>query len=1300
MRPESAAADQTLLVFREPAELIRCVATCGLQPLRALGACRVFGVAGRALVAVLDQPLAAAAAATLEPWLGAGRATNQGILLSQGPLASDAPLAVEVEGSGADLLVSLPLLPGNGGAATPEVACFVAHTRDALGSLVSALLELGHPDAAVGPWGGEADPAWAVRVASPSRFFLERPPPGVTAFARLPGGEIFTEWGFEHPLARFLAAPKPGRCLVINRHGVRQRVELSCLEPLESLLEVRVDVGDGVGWTMDTKGPPRLEVALRLGTRGEPAAPELYVVEADQLPALERLCGLLRDEDLQNLVLAAVTLPTGDHWLLLRELVGGRTRNRVTLPGRPFAAQPGMPQLFVPAARILEPPLRPALLSQALGLEDRCLVVVDDGGDQGMVLRHVPEDAFGPVSGLVDYVVASHAERLEQVVAAAVFDPGDLATQELVVVTAAGAQASLRQPAEVVASQATPPAAGASRPGLLGRVMQVLTPAAEEPAAPAVAAATGVREERDRPPPASPVLPADPLAELVTRACGEGREDVAAWRDLARELGDQALDGDGLACWEAAWWLAPPEQSADILAELRDLLGRGRGLDLSGGAELQQLREQAAGDVATLVLKTLVVSDACGGGEAASPQELASLMADLESAAGSLRKKTRWLLWRAALAAAGDQVEEERRREELLADLARQGVGEREVPLVVRRWLAEHSGRRWSAATAERLTQTGHDLETLLSGVETLVTRGLTSAGHQSHGLAMLAMAQAEVGATDASRDLAARALALLDGQGPGSPPAVSDPEQRALTLGSVAAARALSQGETAGMAQFEQALASARQAPGPTRQATVSGLAAVLARGFLPGTGGELLGRSLTLLDDAGERVAAAALQKAAAPAQRLGAGHQVRRRARALLTRGLPALFLASAVEALEITAESETTVVSPDEADLLLGWLERWRRHEEASPLAAVDVLDEYTVRIAEVALACGRRSPREAGPRLVRALETRGEAYGAVLVRTALVRALSLKRLPQEAAEELQRALGPVFDLRDPLEMIRALRRLVEAIPGLGDRASGTALLRKVLERSAEMEVDADSAAYVRGDILGACVRAAAQLGESLESARLIDAVAAQSLAALERPSRRGYLLLEVLEQAVHGAVAMGQSDRVLELLERIDHASRRFLARDRSNVTRRRATGSEGEVFYAARLLARCAAVAAELGDEARSEQMLEAAMGGLEDCEELTGLELALALVQAAAHLPAPRRFEVASRVVRQVVAVVEPVADYAHREVCGLVAACAREVVGGESAYAGAVKRWRGDEERLIRDRVIRERIVSGDMS
>ena len=219
-------------------------------------------------------------------------------------------------------------------------------------------------------------------------------------------------------------------------------------------------------------------------------------------------------------------------------------------------------------------------------------------------------------------------------------------------------------------------------------------------------------------------------------------------------------------------------------------------------------------------------------------------------------------------------------------------------------------------------------------------------------------------------------------------------------------------------------------------------------------------------------------------------------------------------------------------------------------------------------------------------------------------------------------------------------------------------------------------------------------AAAKLGETRETMKVIEEITETVLArfreARRDPSKASAYLFGALESAAHGAAEVGDAARGLALVARIAAAARDALAAGGPEPAR---GGGDAGRFFFYRSIIRCGRAAVALGDREAAQAYFDDALRRLGDAFAHDRIELLEDAARAANELEGSARYELASRVLKLARGVLD-MGELSRQFAVDLAERVAQDVVRGESAFAAALKRWKGEEERRIRDRVVTEKI------
>lgn len=1181
--------------------------------------------------------------------------------------------------------------PPPGSAAQPEVI-YLVQPGAPFARLVTQHLELGRDRLRYASVATPAGERVLLEVPEPSWFLLERwledHPEEARVYRRLEGPfgprRVYVEWGYRHPLEAWLSEPADeGLLLLIDKDGGHATLTRGALSDVGQALEL-----DPTRFASDAlvpaAEPERVAVALRLEGRTAPSDPELWILPAAQRARLEELLAHTPEEELRNLLVACAADAQGERVFVVREVLAGRAPQLLPVTGRAYAPLPGLPNLLLPCERTIAPPLSSERYARAFALRPGELTILDPApGDdpRAIAVTRLPEAAFGPIERIVDFVFEGDAAELAEVVRTAPFELGEFAEEDLVPTAARAARPARAKPKERARPEPQRPAPTPERKGsLIHKLLQPFRPPAEE----------------ERP---EPGLAQDDARqrelERVQRELVLGAATPEGWLELSRLCFAEGDGEEGLRALENAVWTLARAEGEEALEVLERTLGPAG----SGGG--------AAQDTADLYRRVLAFRGGGGHDVDAHRGETEAVYGELREHEDRLRKKSRWLLWWLVLRETGDAIELERQREAILSDLVLRGVEEREVPPFVRHLLLEQFGQR--AATGSGAADALGFLEQARAFCAHLAHPAL-----RSEALAHVAWALAELGQGEPALAAAAEAERFAASR-QGVPP---HDAWRARAVARVGAVLERVRGRDQGRAHLERALeqvtrllpSGAVAQPTPEmvdgRKAVVSWLGA-LADAWVgaPRRDDPLLRRALEVIEGRPPNDQSTILHEAADALQRLGLAAE----ARDLADRLLRAADLRRARDALrDFTHPEDAYRVHVQN---VMECMERFRGGEPVPPEAAEAILevlrgapeliDEFAIHPLLAALRGLRTGPWEAVDALARLLIGRQRLYEARLVRIAGLRRLAELRERERGAELLERALGDAwgddYGVTDPQQRStrkhRVVTRLVTLVPAFGMRQRGLELLQGVNRRAQE---HASEGVYFRNELLLATALAASKLGDSRASFELIEETAELAMRDYQvasQPGARGrqgpsWLLFETLDACVDGAAELGEIRRGTALVARVAALARQALEQAREGPAR-----TEGRYFFC-RTLIRCGHAALTLGDLQAASEHFGASLAQLAELNSYDQIELLQEAATTAGELEGARRYQLARQVLDSARAPVEAAAGNQDRFAAELIAQVAHEMIQGESAFAAALKRWRGREERSIRDRVAHEEL------
>ncbi|HZU97698.1 MAG TPA: hypothetical protein VFF73_13440, partial [Planctomycetota bacterium] len=1106
-----------------------------------------------------------------------------------------------------NVVQAVPLEPWAREPEDPEVI-FLAPPGDAFSGLVTEHLELGKDGLRFAATEDkELGPRLLVDVARPSWFLLERWTTQqnghgeVAAFRKLPRRRIYVAWGKRHPLEAFLVEPEASQVLLIDGEGGYRTLKVAAWKDVGEVLALesaRIE-----SQPLETaRSPDRIPVKLRLEGRPKPRDPELWLLPAEERSRLERLLAQTPEEELKNLLVTLVERGS-QKFFVVREVLAGRRARLLPIGGRAYACVPGLPGLFVPCDRTIAPPLRNDRYARAFAVRPGEITLLDEKED-GVITSKVEEASFRPIDTVIDFVVEGDAARLQALVAQTPFELGRFAEEDLVPPEAPAEprrRATGKEPRDPLAATHDETPGAQPKEGVLSTIRGLFQPKDRE-ARPPVARTADEEENVTRAATAS-----------LERELARDPTDVTRWFSLAKLRFEAQDEEDGVSCYENALWLTrSEEEEAGLKSQLSERLGAETRAD--------------ATDASALYRAVFAYSQTVRGTQ--DPDVYRALTSriheQLRAQEARLRKKGRWLLWREVLRLTQDRVEEERQREDVLSDLVLRGVEDREVPTFVRRRLLERYSTASESGTA-RTTEAIHflrDAEAFADATD--------KPAHRAAAVAHVAWAYAELGESTRAKELA-RAAERHASEAKGE----TDKAYRARALARAAAVLERIDGPNAGRRLFQEALQAigsgleARpQRSAEERKAFPKWFHALAdARGSHATVDDALVAQGIAQLEKVEPTLRSLLLDECAEPLARLGQANRGRALARALLGRSdLQLIHLEHAASALDTFEEGRPVVV------------EDGRRILEVVRRAPGEI-DEFAPPMITSALRAETRSPWDVADEIAQGLSRDGHAYAAAMVRLAALRRLAELKDRERGPRLLARMFEDAWahgsnepareDQGRDLERMRLLVRLAQLVPAFGLRGQGLETLRTLAERAGQ-----ERSLYVRNELLSACVLAAAKLGETRETMRVLEEVVDQVLAVL-REARRdarqtNSFLFEALDAAATGAAEIGDSQRGLALVERVAKAAKDELSRP----SEPRAGGPEAAGrFFFYRALIRCGRAATALGDRDAAQRYFDDALSRLGETFGCDRIDLLEDAAKAANELDGDRRYALAARV-------------------------------------------------------------------
>ena len=647
---------------------------------------------------------------------------------------------------------------------------FETRGQDDLGRLVVEILRLGN-DRQGFRWldGSEGEGRGLLRVVGPPYYSLLRAvdrngDDGPRAY-RERAPRVWIEVGWMHPLADLLKPPA-GKLLLLSPPRGRTLIDEAPFRDVYEVMEFALP-GAPSAWP-EGKLAGKVRAPLTLTAGGSTDAPELWVLREDAVAELNRFVQNADDQMLHRLAFA-VGEREGRAVVVLRVRPSKPPPPELVLKAEPYKTYLKLPNLFLPAGRMLHPPLRRDVVRKLLAADPAQVVWLAPLDGNAFRPEALSEDAFRPLIDWVDYVLDHEKEALQAWVQAAQFDFEAFICDE-----------------DVEAKPKKPPApkrgrkkhdGGGDEESLGGAPFEYVDktrrPKAEPPAEPEAFAVEKVE-------PTELQRRLRELEERFTAAEGglDAPERQALWpalADLNHALGQaeeagvcrmHALWGQEIASEEAAWaWFrdeaaAVPSRpkAGSWAARLSAAAGPAREIAVEELDRLLSLPEPATADLRALAAYVLW-SMRRESPSKAILKRLETVQRFLESHERVLPVRAVWLAWSAL--ARGDVLALARARDRLLERLYQDGLRpEQDLPGFLRFAGGAAGGRmrgvgKWLRGLAEKAREwIGRQ------GVDPLAQVAAPGTGDYSD--LLFAFGLARLGDRDGTQALTARAKADL----------------------------------------------------------------------------------------------------------------------------------------------------------------------------------------------------------------------------------------------------------------------------------------------------------------------------------------------------------------------------------------------------------------------------------------------------------------------------------------------------------------------------------------------------------
>jgi hypothetical protein len=1120
-------------------------------------------------------------------------------------------------------------------------------------------LELGHDDLHISCLEGEDEPK-VVLASQPSYHLIQKwgevhTGPGVTVFYEGIRRGLFFEWGYEHPFKSWLPADTRGQTTTFfNHHGQRQALETKAFRDIGVALDFQRDDALLKRWS-GAESNPRIPINLRFSGRAAPLDPELWILPTSRREELEILLETTPEDDLKNLLMAILTLPNGEEVFVLREVLSRRVPHLLPQTGRVYAPlNRTVPNLLLPCHRVLSPALRASRYSEAFTVKSGEITLLDDTNGQIEAIKF-EERNFRPLSQLVDFIFDGAASRINECQLKMPFDIGEFA--ELDLIDPLANQKKKARPKVASKIKNTEIEVDEKEAGLFDRMKSLFKGRHKETSKKKDPNAIEIEDEQV----------VDEVRLALEEQLTNRQQTPVAWYSLAEIYFRENDPVEGVRCAENGLWLAEEdEEEAQGHELLRNTLGQPSG-------QLECVEDLYGG-----VLKLANSAEVLDRAELT--QQTRWLWRQLQKSSLT-RKKTRWLLWRELLKINGDSIEEARQREDLIAELALKGVEDREVPPFVRARLLASTRHDGAATGGDKALNFLERACEIVQKIEVKASLALA--------LATLGYAYVELGESERGLQLAQDASNYLDGK-------ITTPIE-AICEARIAALRERA-GITDQVASFERSLDFIKQERKfPFRKALEKWFRALAASNMTNKKTADLVGKGLNVVAKYPPQYRALLLKDIAPSLIKLNELNLAIAQVRELLK--LPKSEFA-ATDPVATSDKVGREIIYYEELTATLDQLnpnESLEIDDASLILAKLNELsgqiNEFTIDMALTAFRCKELDVISLGDSMAKEFQDKKEDYAALNIRLAILRRLAETKQREEGRKRLTDLIHNTrihqcgakdCDRSKDYHRLRLLQRIVELIPAFGNSEEGIRHINRISDFAKTCNE------YVRPNLLSVCAMQQVRFGQRAGLMDKLEHYATEAKQLVEDRKSSGSntdLMFWVLESCVQGVALIGEMQRGLTLTKSVAELTESGLSEQWTPTQ-----------FWLYRAMIQAGKAALSLGDGPYAEELFTRIFSNIKEKVNFgfDRIDLLQELISAVKSLTSAKRFDLTGDILEETLKACQDVGEFGQEVLLNLINTVADDIVRGESAYAMALKRWKGDEERLIRDRISSERITT----
>lgn len=504
--------------------------------------------------------------------------------------------------------------------------------------------------------------------------------------------DIYLPWGYSHPLRAILLHTEKKSRELEPSPTLRTMMLYHQEKWFSFLFSDFIDIYQYLSFKLPEMKPEVLkniekidpfQVKLRMVSRDYPAEPLLWRLSWESKDRLEYLLENLSEEDLNNILICLFQDSTGKRHFFIRELVVGKSRKFTDFGPYSYSTFRNIKNLYLPANKTLEPEIRLSRYSDLFQLKNGILTVLDTLSEQDYQIFTLEELSFKSLPVLIDYLVSEAKEPLQELLTQSVFDFQEIPLEFEGVVEAV----KIREKNEkAVGTPAVPLFPQTSAEKMTKKETETKkAETGERSLQTKVTTPKNLELEK--------LLQAEDEAE---DACIENPFFLEAWKQAGSvkiRFNVATKFREAILCIENALWLCSSTEEEQSLKTLLFSYLESQSILTAGWEKnipkiLDDIKHPV--DKAAWLWQILKWLKDVRPGNATFLQVVELLKGENIL----LRKKTSWLLWRELILLNQDQSEEERQRERLLGQLNRQGLHEKDTFPFIRQKLARRFSHR------------------------------------------------------------------------------------------------------------------------------------------------------------------------------------------------------------------------------------------------------------------------------------------------------------------------------------------------------------------------------------------------------------------------------------------------------------------------------------------------------------------------------------------------------------------------------------------------------------------------------